>query len=247
MTTIIFMTVPGRLDLSCVHEFRSERSLSDEIVSRPLHGPVQRRTLDDGEKGSFVLNPADTGSNELREYICTMNERRGDLPSSDLPIGDMFEYTNSSIFKYNSVSLSLDQNDPRGRPTLLLVRHRPSADPPWMKKFCAVGELEKAIPFFFVGLRLPVKTRSGGRAESCRQCWGSRHQGRDARGDGYPLRRQRRRDVLPVCGATRFYEMNGPLGWWSCTASDRRKQFLDDRRHFPSQRNPGVKDCLWSA
>jgi hypothetical protein len=33
---------------------------------------------------------------------------------------------------------------------LLLVRHRPSADPPWMKKFCAVGELEKAIPFFFV-------------------------------------------------------------------------------------------------
>jgi hypothetical protein len=33
----------------------------------------------------------------------------------------------------------------------LLVRHRPSADPPWMKKFCAVGELEKAIPFFLLG------------------------------------------------------------------------------------------------
>jgi hypothetical protein len=129
MTTIIFMTVPGRLDLSCVHEFRSEPSLSDEIVSRPLHGPAQRRTLDDGEKGSFVLNPADTGSNELREYICTMNERRGDLPSSDLPVGDMFEYTNSSIFKYNQVSLSLDQNDPRGRANFVVRFKAAGKDP----------------------------------------------------------------------------------------------------------------------
>jgi hypothetical protein len=31
-----------------------------------------------------------------------------------------------------------------------LVRHRPSTDPRWMKKFCACGDLERVFPFFFV-------------------------------------------------------------------------------------------------
>jgi hypothetical protein len=69
--------------------------------------------LDYGQKGTFVLEAADTESNELREYICTVNESRGSLPSSDLSVGDMFVYTGLSTFRYKSVMLSLVQQYPR--------------------------------------------------------------------------------------------------------------------------------------
>lgn len=61
-----------------------------------------------------MLSADDTESNDLREYICTMNERRGNLPSSDLPIGNMFVFTDFDTFEYDSAMLSLVQKDPRG-------------------------------------------------------------------------------------------------------------------------------------
>ena len=108
------MKVPGRLDLSRVDDFRSEPLPPNETVSRPMNGPAQRRMLYNGVEGSFVLSAVDTKSNDLREYICTMSEKRGDLPSSDLPIGNMFVFSDSDTFQYRSVMLSLVQNEPRG-------------------------------------------------------------------------------------------------------------------------------------
>jgi hypothetical protein len=67
-------------------------------------------------------------------------------------------------FAPNTVWRFLDRHGRRcfratmsGRParwralSYLLVRHRPSADPPWMKKFCVGGNSENVSPFFFLG------------------------------------------------------------------------------------------------
>jgi hypothetical protein len=112
MTRIVLTTVPDRLDLSHGHEFRSGPWRSNVIVSRPLGRPALRRVDDYGHKGSFRLSDADEGSFELRRYICSRSESRGNLPSSDRLVGDIFVYTKSGKFKYNYVSLSVAENDP---------------------------------------------------------------------------------------------------------------------------------------
>jgi hypothetical protein len=113
MTQIIFTTVPGRLDLRRVHDFRFEPWHSDKIVSRPLGRPALARVDSYGIKGSFRLYAADEGSSELRGYICSKGESMDNLPSSDLLVGDMVVYTESGTFKYNSVNISLPENDPQ--------------------------------------------------------------------------------------------------------------------------------------